>query len=1319
MLSGPAGLHRSPDGAGTLWVVTLRFALRRVAPQGPEPPLESVQPAAALAAGALRLPPAMDPPMLPPRPEPPPPPPAQDGEAGMPRVASGWGPFAGGFRVATWNAQGLFAECPAARRAKRLRVRRLLADHDVVIVTETHSTPEAAALHTVAGRTVFEGCPAFWAHGTPASAGVGVIVQPEFLRRFGEQVGWRVLVPGRAAEWWGSGAEGDISVFAVYFATGAGGGVGAADVAASAREARSDMRRVVAARVAPADQRLSIVMGDFNWVADDMGRVSSAGLQPSGSRDRGEERHWAQLLQASRLTLWRHPAYTHQHQGILSRLDRCYCNLHPSCFLDERVGVAVADWARRGSASGPLLSTHRPVSVYRCPREPADGVGPGRRYPAELSRNPAWSARTRLLFAAKLQASSAGLAATALGRLRLLKEAMAEAAQGLLRAAPREVAPTDAEGRLAWAMRGLRGLREGDRHLLRKAAVAVPTLEPCLRLPEAAAEAFLRAAAVEGAREVATAALESVRAAWVVDAPPEELRQRRNRAMLALRRLRPRAEGALSAVQLPEGEVTTDLQRAAPALSRHWAEHFRSRGVPGLDRSDAWWAGVPSFADAMPEFAVTTDHLRRALRAAGNTAPGPDGIPYAFWRGVGDLGLGVLEDALRELMLEGSDVALARSYGSSDSRFGVCDFNASLLVLLPKKPAGVDPVAGDYHAPEDTRPLMLVDTSNRLLASALRYAVEPGIARMIGPGQRGFLSGRSIVESVVGLEAAMQTAALDGEGAYALLFDFRAAFPSLEPAYLHRALERLAFPPGFRAAVRALYAEQYCCLSLAGRWWEGFRVTSGIRQGCPLSPLLFVMVLEGFSQQLDAVAGVRMRLAFADDLAVVGTKGAEAWPALRRLFGDLGAAAGLHLNLAKTVLLPLWTWEVGAAAGAWRAAVPGWEGVRVAHSGTYLGFEVGPEAADTGWARPVRRFREAVLQWAGAAPGLHLSILAYNVYALPKLQYVAQLLGTPPGWVALEKWAVQRMFPGPAGWLPPGVAQALRDQLRFPSQLQSLATAGPAAQLRVGARGGDFHRRLPLRQWETRLADARRASSAWDIIWRWDHWFRSGPVQRLLAARQGLADEGINERGVLDAGLRGQPRPVTLRVWRRAQAALQSTAAMLLRRRLWAGVGHAQFDAKLRRWRDHHSLPGRRAHRCQLVMQRLPKRTPPRVRAALLRTWLNGWCTQRRFGVRGTHCLFGCRLGEDDVRHYVACPRLWRFGCRRLGLADPGEASLRANRALLWHSPASTADLAATATLIAVGYKAHTLLRRARPGSLEPGRLFEECLAQLRAGVEQ
>lgn len=88
-----------------------------------------------------------------------------------------------------------------------------------------------------------------------------------------------------------------------------------------------------------------------------------------------------------------------------------------------------------------------------------------------------------------------------------------------------------------------------------------------------------------------------------------------------------------------------------------------------------------------------------------------------------------------------------------------------------------------YHCPSSIQPLMLVDTSNGLLAGALRLRMKLAIERMVHAFRRGFLPGRSILQNAVSLEADMHMAALSWEALVAFLFGFSAAFPSLEHDY--------------------------------------------------------------------------------------------------------------------------------------------------------------------------------------------------------------------------------------------------------------------------------------------------------------------------------------------------------------------------------------------------------------------------------------------------------------------------------------------------------------------------------------------------------
>ena len=62
-----------------------------------------------------------------------------------------------------------------------------------------------------------------------------------------------------------------------------------------------------------------------------------------------------------------------------------------------------------------------------------------------------------------------------------------------------------------------------------------------------------------------------------------------------------------------------------------------------------------------------------------------------------------------------------------------------------------------------------------------------------------------------------------------ILFDFKAAFPSLSIDFLMASLEQMGMPTPARNLIRSLYSAQACQISLAGSTYPGFAISSGIR----------------------------------------------------------------------------------------------------------------------------------------------------------------------------------------------------------------------------------------------------------------------------------------------------------------------------------------------------------------------------------------------------------------------------------------------------------------------------------------------------------
>ena len=151
--------------------------------------------------------------------------------------------------------------------------------------------------------------------------------------------------------------------------------------------------------------------------------------------------------------------------------------------------------------------------------------------------------------------------------------------------------------------------------------------------------------------------------------------------------------------------------------------------------------------------------VEQAIRAAGDTSPGPDGIPFAAWRSIKGLGVSILLGVARQLEREDAPEALQQAY-ADESEIGTHGYNLGTLVCLPKAPTGEDPELGTYFRAADTRPLSIVNCDNRIVANSMRLRWEEHLREFVRERQQGFLRGRSILKDLLEVESAMMLRSL-------------------------------------------------------------------------------------------------------------------------------------------------------------------------------------------------------------------------------------------------------------------------------------------------------------------------------------------------------------------------------------------------------------------------------------------------------------------------------------------------------------------------------------------------------------------------------
>ena len=192
------------------------------------------------------------------------------------------------------------------------------------------------------------------------------------------------------------------------------------------------------------------------------------------------------------------------------------------------------------------------------------------------------------------------------------------------------------------------------------------------------------------------------------------------------------------------------------------------------------------------------------------------------------------------------------------------------------------------------------------MANAVRLRNEQFLDRIISHIQRGFVGGRSMLANVIDIEEAMLRCAASEERGAAIFFDFAAAFPRVSHDFLiDYFTDSGLLPKEIIRFVVQLYTGNRCFIQIHGGKFKGFDLSAGIRQGCPLSPLLFALAADLLLQRLSRALPRSCFRAYADDLAMISFNMFNDIPLLEPLVEEYYLLLGLKLHYGKSVIVQL------------------------------------------------------------------------------------------------------------------------------------------------------------------------------------------------------------------------------------------------------------------------------------------------------------------------------------------------------------------------------------------------------------------------------
>lgn len=167
------------------------------------------------------------------------------------------------------------------------------------------------------------------------------------------------------------------------------------------------------------------------------------------------------------------------------------------------------------------------------------------------------------------------------------------------------------------------------------------------------------------------------------------------------------------------------------------------------------------------------------------------------------------------------------------------------------------------------------DVTYKILATLIKNKLVSYIERAIGDYQCGFRQNRSVTDQIFTLKQIMNHSFDHNLPLHILFIDFKQAYDSIKKRKLIEAMESLQVPEKLVRLTDMTLKQTECKIVLKGRVSKGFIVNQGLRQGDPVSVVLFNLVLEKVLRESKLyTSGVLYQhkhqcIMYADDLALI------------------------------------------------------------------------------------------------------------------------------------------------------------------------------------------------------------------------------------------------------------------------------------------------------------------------------------------------------------------------------------------------------------------------------------------------------------------
>ncbi|GJT29586.1 RNA-directed DNA polymerase, eukaryota, partial [Tanacetum coccineum] len=310
-----------------------------------------------------------------------------------------------------------------------------------------------------------------------------------------------------------------------------------------------------------------------------------------------------------------------------------------------------------------------------------------------------------------------------------------------------------------------------------------------------------------------------------------------------------------------DGVWVDEPSRVKKEFRDHFAARFQDPGICHGKLNFSFPNRLSSEQVAELEIPISKEEIRNAVWGCGeNKSPGPDGFTFEFFR--------------KYWHIVGTDFCLAVEWFFNHDSFSV-GCNSSFIALIPKS---LDP-----KLVSDFRPISLIGSVYKVITKILQNRLSFVISDLISDVQSAFLPNRQILDGPFILNDLLARCHFKKQSAMVFKVDFAKAYDSIRWDYLEDVLHSFGFGVKWRSWIKGCLSSSMASILVNGSPTSEFQFHRGLKQGDPLAPYLFILIMESlhlsFSRVIDAgiFTGVRIdastmisHLFYADDVVFIG-----------------------------------------------------------------------------------------------------------------------------------------------------------------------------------------------------------------------------------------------------------------------------------------------------------------------------------------------------------------------------------------------------------------------------------------------------------------